>query len=58
DAGDDEIPAPDSAFCDALEYALPPTGGWGMGIDRVVALLAGVSHLRETISFPIMRPQK
>ncbi|KAJ2217548.1 hypothetical protein IW140_000083 [Coemansia sp. RSA 1813] len=58
DAGDDEIPAPDSAFCDALEYALPPTGGWGMGIDRVVALLAGVSHLRETMSFPIMRPQK
>ncbi|KAJ2664677.1 hypothetical protein IWW48_000622 [Coemansia sp. RSA 1200] len=58
DAGDDEIPAPDLAFCDALEYALPPTGGWGMGIDRVVALLAGVSHLREAISFPIMRPQK
>ncbi|KAJ2674616.1 hypothetical protein GGI25_004267 [Coemansia spiralis] len=58
DSGDDEVPAPDAAFCAALEYALPPTGGWGMGIDRVVALLAGVSHLRETIAFPIMRPQK
>ncbi|PIA17875.1 lysyl-tRNA synthetase [Coemansia reversa NRRL 1564] len=54
--GDEEVPPPDIAFCNALESALPPTAGWGMGIDRLVALLAGLSHLRETISFPIMRP--
>ncbi|KAJ1951089.1 hypothetical protein EC988_004152, partial [Linderina pennispora] len=54
-AGDEEVPEMDQAFCDALEFALPPTGGWGMGVDRVVALLAGVRHLRETIAFPIMK---
>ncbi|KAJ2673748.1 hypothetical protein IWW42_002160 [Coemansia sp. RSA 1085] len=56
DQGDLEVPLPDSAFCDALETGLPPTAGWGMGVDRVVALLAQVAHLRETIAFPIMRP--
>ncbi|KAJ2381945.1 hypothetical protein H4S02_005977 [Coemansia sp. RSA 2611] len=56
DQGDDEVPLPDAAFCDALEAGLPPTAGWGMGVDRVIALLAGVAHLRETIAFPIMRP--
>ncbi|KAJ2836085.1 hypothetical protein J3B01_003075 [Coemansia erecta] len=56
DQGDDEVPLPDSAFCDALEAGLPPTAGWGMGVDRVIALLSGVTHLRETIAFPIMRP--
>ncbi|KAJ2778606.1 hypothetical protein H4R18_004485, partial [Coemansia javaensis] len=54
DLGDDEVPLPDAAFCDALESALPPTAGWGMGLDRLVALLAGVTHLRETIAFPVM----
>ncbi|KAJ1833555.1 hypothetical protein LPJ73_007886, partial [Coemansia sp. RSA 2703] len=48
DQGDDEVPAPDAAFCDALEFGLPPTGGWGMGVDRVIGLLAGARHLRET----------
>ncbi|KAJ2865642.1 hypothetical protein GGH94_002086 [Coemansia aciculifera] len=56
EAGDVEVPPFDNEFCDALEFALPPTAGWGMGVDRVVALLAGVRHLRETIAFPIMRP--
>ncbi|KAJ2445479.1 hypothetical protein GGF42_005987 [Coemansia sp. RSA 2424] len=56
EAGDVEVPPFDSEFCDALEFALPPTAGWGMGVDRVIALLAGVRHLRETIAFPIMRP--
>ncbi|KAJ2489784.1 hypothetical protein IWW37_003699 [Coemansia sp. RSA 2050] len=56
EAGDMEVPPFDNEFCDALEFALPPTAGWGMGVDRVVALLAGVRHLRETIAFPIMRP--
>ncbi|KAJ1961084.1 hypothetical protein GGI12_003443 [Dipsacomyces acuminosporus] len=56
ESGDDEVPPPDAAFCDALEFGLPPTAGWGMGVDRVVALLSGARHLRETIAFPIMKP--
>ncbi|KAJ2220091.1 hypothetical protein IWW45_009179 [Coemansia sp. RSA 485] len=55
DQGDEEVPAPDAVFCDALEFGLPPTGGWGMGVDRVVALLAGVRHLRETVSFTLLK---
>ncbi|KAJ2159855.1 hypothetical protein GGF46_002694 [Coemansia sp. RSA 552] len=58
DQGDEEVPLPDLAFCNALETALPPTAGWGMGIDRLVALLSGATHLRETIAFPIMRPKQ
>ncbi|KAI8370478.1 lysyl-tRNA synthetase [Radiomyces spectabilis] len=54
--GDLEAPIPDMAFCDALEYGLPPTAGWGMGIDRVVQLLTGTNHIREVLAFPIMRP--
>ncbi|KAG2226784.1 hypothetical protein INT45_005749, partial [Circinella minor] len=54
--GDIEAPIPDTAFCDALEYGLPPTAGWGMGIDRVVQLITGSSHIREVLAFPVMRP--
>ncbi|KAJ2721494.1 hypothetical protein GGI07_003949 [Coemansia sp. Benny D115] len=56
DLGDEEVPAPDAAFCDALEFGLPPTSGWGMGVDRLIALLAGVQHLRETVSFTVLKP--
>ncbi|OBZ83056.1 putative lysine--tRNA ligase, cytoplasmic [Choanephora cucurbitarum] len=56
DDGDFEAPLPDDDFCDALEYALPPTAGWGMGIDRVVQLITGASHIREVLAFPTMRP--
>ncbi|KAI9596863.1 lysyl-tRNA synthetase-like protein [Syncephalis fuscata] len=55
DQGDKEAPLPDNAYCDALEYGLPPTGGWGMGIDRVCALFSQVHHLRETLAFPLMK---
>ncbi|KAI8139449.1 putative Lysyl-tRNA synthetase [Fennellomyces sp. T-0311] len=54
--GDLEAPIPDTAFCDALEYGLPPTAGWGMGIDRVVQILTGSTHIREVLAFPVMRP--
>jgi lysyl-tRNA synthetase class II len=43
DQGDDEAQLIDETFCQSLEYGLPPTGGWGMGIDRMVMFLASES---------------
>ncbi|RUS30284.1 hypothetical protein BC938DRAFT_479613 [Jimgerdemannia flammicorona] len=56
DLGDPEAQMPDHLFCDALEFGLPPTAGWGMGVDRVVALLTGTHHIREVLAFPVMKP--
>lgn len=53
--GDIESPIPDLPFCEALEYGLPPTAGWGMGIDRLVQLLTNAHHIREVIAFPVVR---
>ncbi|KAJ6781273.1 hypothetical protein PWT90_05032 [Aphanocladium album] len=55
--GDDEAQAIDETFCKALEYGLPPTGGWGMGIDRMMMFLTDNHSIREVLAFPTMKPE-
>eukprot|EP00112_Aurelia_sp_Birch-Aquarium-sp1_P021156 Seg562.11 transcript_id=Seg562.11/GoldUCD/mRNA.D3Y31 product="Lysine-tRNA ligase" protein_id=Seg562.11/GoldUCD/D3Y31 len=56
-AGDDEAQQVDEGFCVALEYGLPPTGGWGMGIDRVSMFLTDSNNIKEVLFFPAMKPE-
>ncbi|KAI4381120.1 hypothetical protein MLD38_007228 [Melastoma candidum] len=56
-SGDDEAMAMDETFCTALEYGLPPTGGWGLGIDRLTMLFTDSQNIKEVLLFPAMKPQ-
>ena len=58
DAGDDEAQAVDETFCTSLEYGLPPTGGWGMGIDRFTMMLTDNINIKEVLLFPAMKPRE
>ncbi|KOS20903.1 Lysine--tRNA ligase [Escovopsis weberi] len=55
--GDDEAQAVDETFCKALEHGLPPTGGWGMGMDRMMMFLTDNYSIREVLAFPTMKPE-
>ena len=46
----------DEGFCTSLEYGLPPTAGWGMGIDRVAMFLTDSNNIKEVLFFPAMKP--
>lgn len=56
--GDMEAMETDEEFVTCMEYGMPPMSGWGMGIDRFVALLTDTEHLRDVVLFPLLKPEK
>eukprot|EP00457_Paulinella_chromatophora_P002935 gb/GEZN01002940.1/.p1 GENE.gb/GEZN01002940.1/~~gb/GEZN01002940.1/.p1 ORF type:complete len:660 (-),score=137.50 gb/GEZN01002940.1/:239-2218(-) len=56
--GDDEAMEYDEDFCTALDYGLPPTAGWGMGIDRMTMFLTQTVNIKEVLLFPAMKPKE
>lgn len=55
-AGDNEAMVMDDAFVTALEHGLPPTGGFGLGVDRLTMFLSNKNNIKEVLLFPAMKP--
>jgi lysyl-tRNA synthetase class 2 len=55
--GDEEAMTGDAEFVRAMEFGMPPISGWGMGVDRIVALLTEQNNLRDVVLFPLMKPR-
>lgn len=55
--GDEEAMEIDYEYLTAMEHGMPPISGWGMGVDRLMALLTGQENLRDVVLFPLMRPE-
>jgi lysyl-tRNA synthetase class 2 len=56
-SGDEEAHGKDDEFVKAMEHGMPPQSGWGMGIDRIVALLTQQTNLKDVVLFPLMKPE-
>jgi lysyl-tRNA synthetase, class II len=57
-AGDVEAMHVDEEYLTCMEYGMPPTSGWGMGVDRLIALITGQDNLRDAVLFPLMKPDE
>ena len=55
--GDEEAHLEDHEYVVAMQYGLPPTGGLGVGIDRLVMIAVGQQSIREVVAFPHMKPE-
>lgn len=55
--GDEEAMTKDDDYVEAMEYGMPPVSGWGMGVERIVALLTQQKNLRDVVMFPLLRPK-
>ena len=58
EGGDAEAMENDEDFVKALSHGMPPAAGWGIGIDRLAALLTNSENLKDVILFPLMKPEK